>query len=85
MSCSVALRIVQWSWMSIRSINPFADHVPVLDGVLGDHLPRTITHDLANHHNHLIIRALRYVPWLDMRVDQVKLPPPIVTDLLVTV
>lgn len=44
---------------------PMADLVPVLDGVLGDHVPRAVTHDLTNRHNHLTIGALLYVLRLD--------------------
>jgi hypothetical protein len=47
--------------------------------------PGAVTHDLADRHDHLTIGPLLYVLRLDERIDQVKLAPPILTDLLVAV
>ena len=62
-----------------------ADHVPVLDRVLGDRAPRAVAHHLMDRHDYLTVGSLLYLPRLDERVDQVKLSPPIVTDLMVAV
>jgi hypothetical protein len=80
MSSSMALRIVQWT-LDVHALDqPLADHVPVLDGVLGDHLTRAVAHNLVDRHDQLTVRSLLYAQRLDTRVDEVKLPAPVITD-----
>ncbi len=64
---------------------PFTEHIPMLDGVLGTHLASAIAHNLEDRHDNLTVGSMLDAPRLHARVDQIKLPLPVFPHLLVAV